>query len=161
MVNGNFVHGFDTILPIGILMMYPIWLFDVTQIGTTPTAIEAQGWLIAVVASAMGLVRIAMWLRGSKEEKSGVDTLRSIENSLKIAIEKLVENDERLSISQQRLADNQIKALENHAKLAEALTLLKVHLQGMENNILASQQRRTMGAMTEMKEFLRDTMGGK
>lgn len=155
MFNGHFFHDFDTILPVGMFMIYPIWLLDVTQGGTIPTAIEAQGWLIAVIASAMGLVKIAMWLRGSKEEKNGIDTLRSIENSLKITIEKLVENDERLSVNQQRLSDNQIRALENHAKIAEALTLLKVHLQAMENNILASQERRTMGALNDMKDFLR------
>lgn len=157
MVNGNFLHGIDTILPIGFFMMYPIWLLDIAQVGATPTAIEAQGWLIAVVASAMGLVKIAMWLRGSKEEKNGVETLRSIESSLKLTIDKLVENDERLSINQQRLADNQLKALENHAKLAEALTLLKVHMQSMENNILASQERRTMAALADMKDWFRGT----
>ena len=156
MINGNLLSGLNIVLPIGMFMSYPIWLYEVAQASGTPTAIEVQGWLIAVVASAMGLVKIAMWLRGSKDDKSTNESYRSMEQSFKSVIEKLVENDERLSINQQRLSDNQLKALENHAKLAEAITLLRVHLQSMENNIVAGQERRASIAVNEVKDILRE-----
>jgi hypothetical protein len=141
-----------------MFLSYPIWLIDIVQTTNVPTAIEVQGWLIAVVAAAMGLVKIAMWLRGAKENgKNGDYAFKNME----IVIQKLVENDERLSASQQRLADNQLKALENHSKITEAITLLRAQLQNMENSILAGQERRATDAVNDVKDMLRGFRDGK
>lgn len=155
----------DNLLPFGAIMSYPLWLLEISQAApnTSLTTIEAQGWIIAVVGAAMGLVKIALWLRNYKESKEGSNGLEDIQQSfdrswenLKLIINKLTDNDERLSINQQKLADNQMKALENHNRLAEALTLLRLQIQSMEQNLVSLQERRTMGAVGEIKDAIRE-----
>ena len=161
----------NNFLPIGIFMVYPIWL---VQVQNTPiTAIEAQGWLIAVVGAAMGLIKIALWLRNYKEEKNGGNNLQELKDVFKTSLgesekilERLTLNDEKLSDSQQmlstnqqKLAENQLKALENHSKLLEAMTILRMQLQSTEQNIVMGQEKRAITAVAEIKDMIRQIRG--
>lgn len=150
---------------VGVIMSYPLWLLNIVQEPRVPvTAIEAQGWLIAVVGAAMGLIKIALWLRNYKEQKNGNGETNGLQRILdKVAVneDKLVENQKTLSENQQRLLENQLKALDNHGRLLEAITLMRMQLQNMENTILSSQDRRTLMALSELKEFIRDSLGEK
>lgn len=177
MFNVSFMDSISGLLPAGAIMAYPFWLFEMNQdiIRTPATSIEAQGWILAVVGAGMGLVKIALWLRNykdTKEDGNGIQDLKDISaksaNNLERFIDKvagteenLAENQRILTVNQQKLTDNQLRALENHAKLFEAIALLRMQLQNTENNITSLYERRSLSAMAEIKDYLRNILKEK
>lgn len=143
----------------GVFMSFPLLMATIWQgAGSLPAtensalkAFEAQGWVIAVIASAMGLVRIALWLRGYKEGSSSnndivnkdlLNTLTEIIKNQTVTLTKLIDNDQllsasqlRLSDNQQRLVDSQNRALDNHAKILESLTIFRLNQENHEEDL--------------------------
>lgn len=157
MFNVSFVDGFNNMLPIGMIMTYPLWLVEISQIAPgAPSSIEAQGWLLAVVGAAMGLVKIALWLRNYKDDKTSPQVLQNIDSSFQNSLSNLTKVIEKLTENDEKLAENQHRALENHSRLLEAITLMKMQLQGMENNLISAQERRAMSVVTEIKDAMRN-----
>ena len=150
-------------LSTGVVITYPLWLIEIVQNQNYPTAIAAQGWLIAVVGAAMGLVKIALWLRNYKEEKNGynVNSLVTIRDLFQHAADEMIKITEKMAENQQKLSDNQNKAFENHVKILEAMSILRMQLQNTENNIISSQEKRILQAMAEAKDTIRDLYKGK
>lgn len=100
----NFVTAaLDNIFPVGVFMSFPLLM---TQINGVPQALEAQGWLITVVACAMGLVRIGLWLRGIGTNGSSKDAkiIEKILDQQATLLEKVSENNGRIIENQQQLS---------------------------------------------------------
>src|SRR5258705_2150572 len=124
--------SFSSFVSANILTIGPFMsLFAIVQELKPPESIATQTWILTAIGAAMGLVKIALWLRN--QGKDGGDSSRVTTNEQNIAI--LTENDKRLSENQQKLAVLQDKALDNHAKMLEALTLLKYIVENQENNM--------------------------
>lgn len=114
-------------LPIGVLLV---------QAGLTepPGAFESQVWLLSVVGAAMGLIKIALWLKGSKDisTQPRVEPNGGMSSSIKTLVEvqlknidKLIDNQHSLSDSQNRLSDNQVRIIESQTKMQEMMGKLE------------------------------------
>jgi len=161
----------------GVFMSFPLLMAAIWQgTGNLPAtensalrAFEAQGWLIAVIASALGLVRIALWLRGYQNgngngngaAKEGLVVLQKIIENQTSMLTKLIENDQTLNSSQQRLIDiqqrlfdSQNRALDNHTKILESLTIFKLNQENQEDSIRAMIEQIAARSVIDLKETI-------
>lgn len=132
-----------------------------------PKDIATQTWILTAVGTAMGIVRILLWLRGertnksehSREDYSSKKEYRDLQNELlehKVVLDKLAYNEERLSETQSKLADNQIKAIENHAKILETIAILRLVIENQEQNTRGFIDQVSSRSINELKEFMRN-----
>lgn len=169
------MHSFNLMslkfIPYGVFMAFPLLLAAAAQVtdpSATFKAFEAQGWLVAVIAAAMGLVRIALWLRNYKDGgdegyavKEVIIQLQEIIRNQNETLNKLAENDQtlsanqqRLTEAQQRLSEAQNRALDNHIKILEALTVFRLHQENFENNLKILLDQIATRSVAELKETI-------
>lgn len=150
-----------TNLSSSLLTMGPIMsIFAIVQTATQqqgfqpPASIAAQVWILTAIGAAMGLVKIALWLRGEKKDSNGSGNGavgRALDRHTD-AIATLAENDKKIVEAQQRLADNQQKSL-------EAINLLRTMNESQQEFFKLYLDKVASQSIEELKDFLREKNG--
>lgn len=131
----------NKILPIGVFMSFPLLVLQAA--GATSDAVpfnafEMQGWFITAIAFAMGLVRIALWLKGSKENGNGTKDIASLQTILTnqaTMLNKLIENDGRIT---------------------EMMAVQRVIIQNQEQSMRQHIEQVASNSINDLKDFLRE-----
>lgn len=140
MITENLITSFSfSNLTSGLVSTGPFMslYFVLQQSFQPPASVAAQTWILTAIGAAMGLVKIALWLRGEKKENGNGNVSKVLE----------------------RLAENQQKIAENHGKILEALTAIKVMNEAQQEFLKIYLEKIATESVEELKDFLRTNNG--